>query len=338
MRRLAVLALLGLLLGSCASQRARVRIGVKPVAGQAIVVHMLKRMIEDHTQLRPTIVACADTYDCLQALAQKRLDLLVNHDVNGRFSAASAASDTDPLPPQLDLTWLDPFRFESGYLLVMPADRAVTLGITSIADLTKLQDGIRMAIPADYLRQARIGPYDLLRRYGLRLRGDLRIISEPEKRLSALFSGKVDVSVVRSDDGLIGAVPTIVLEDPLTFLPPSPAAVVARSTFLQAHPALPDLLRPLQKHLDQETVRQLSYQVQVEGWTPEIVAYRFLRKAELVSDRPTALSRQPEILIAVDTRDHFGVFAPLAVRAVREVYRGQPARLAVTGTLVRDVV
>ncbi|ETX00794.1 MAG: hypothetical protein ETSY2_38425, partial [Candidatus Entotheonella gemina] len=202
-----MLALLCLLLPACASQRARVRIGVKPVAGQAIVAHMLKRLIEDHTQLRPVMVACADTYDCLQALTQQRLDLLVDHDVDGRSAATSAMSDTSPLPSQLGLTWLDPFGFESGYLLVMPTDRAVALGISRIADLTMLQDGIRMAIPADYLRQARIGPYDLLRRYGLRLRGDLQMINEPEMRLSALLTGKVDVSVIRSDDGFIGAVP-----------------------------------------------------------------------------------------------------------------------------------
>ncbi len=333
-----MLALLCLLLPACASQRARVRIGVKPVAGQAIVAHMLKRLIEDHTQLRPVMVACADTYDCLQALTQQRLDLLVDHDVDGRSAATSAMSDTSPLPSQLGLTWLDPFGFESGYLLVMPTDRAVALGISRIADLTMLQDGIRMAIPADYLRQARIGPYDLLRRYGLRLRGDLQMINEPEMRLSALLTGKVDVSVIRSDDGFIGAVPITVLEDSLSFFPPSPASVVVRDAFLQAHPELPETLRPLQEHLAQETMRQLSYEVQVEGWTPEIVADRFLRRAQLVSDRPTAISRQPEILIAVDARDHFGVFAPLAVRAVREVFSGQPARLVATNTLVRDVV
>ena len=335
MRRWVGLALFCLVLTACGTQRARVRIGVQPFAGQAIVAQLLRRLIEDHTRLRPAMLPCADTYDCLQALNQQRLDLVVDHDADGRFSSTSVVSATSS---PLGLTRLDPFQFESGYLLVMPTDRAVALGISSIAELTTFKDGMRLAIPADYLRQARIGPYELMRRYGLRLRGDLQIISEPEKRLRTLFENQVDVSVIRSDAGLIGAVPITILEDPLGFFPPSHAAVIVRSAFLQTHPKLPETLMTLQTHLSQETIRQLSYEVQVEGRTPEIVAYRFLRKAQLISDRPTAISRQPEILIAVDPKDHFGIFAPLAVRAVREVYSERPARLVATETLVRDVV
>ena len=335
MRRWVGVALCCLFLTACGTTRARVRIGVQPFAGQAIMSQILRGLIEDHTRLRPVMLPCADTYDCLQAMNQQRLDLVVDHDVDGRFSNTAVVSGASPLP---SLTRLDSFQFESGYLLVMPTDRAVALGISSIAELTTLKDGMRLAIPADYLRQARIGPYELMRRYGLRLRGDLQIISEPEKRLRALFGGQVDVSVVRSDSGLIGAAPITVLEDPLGFFPPSQAAITVRSTFLQTHPKLPESLMTLQSHLAQATIRQLSYEVQVEGRTPEIVAHRFLRQAQLISDRPTSISRQPEILIAVHPQDHFGVFAPLAVRAVREVYRGQPARLAATETLVRDVV
>ncbi len=338
MRRWVGLGLLCLLLSACAPQQIRVRIGVQPFAEQAIVAQMLKRLLQDHTQLRPTIVACADTYNCVQALAQQRIDLLVDHDVDNRFADDSADSATSRLPAQLGLTWLDPFEFENGYLLVMPTDRAVALGIHSIADLTTLKSGIRFAVPADYLRQARIGPYDLLRRYGLRLRGELQMISEPDKRLTALLTGKVDVSVVRSGNGLIRTVPITILEDSLQFFPPSKSAVVMRSAFFQNYPTLRKTFKPLQEHLSQETMWQLSYEVQVEGWTPEIVADRFLRKVQLVSDRPSAVSRQPEILIAVDEKDHFGVFAPLAVRAVREVFPGQPARLEATSMLVRDVV
>ncbi len=338
MRRWIGLALLVLLLPMCTLQRARVRIGVQPFAGQAIVAQMLKRLLQDRTTFRPVMTACADTYDCLQALAQQRIDLFVDHDVSSEFVDDSAPSSMRRLPAQLDLTWLEPLGFESGYLLVMPTDRAVALGISSIADLTSLKSGMRIAIPADYIRQPRIGPYDLLRRYGLRLHGELQIISEPEKRLTALFTGKVDVSVIRSDDGLTNAVPITVLEDPLQFFPPSNAAVVMRSAFLQDHPVLQKTLMLLQGRLSQEMMRQLSYDMQVEGWTPEIVADRFLRKAQLVSNRPTAVSRQPEIRIAVDQEDHFGVLAPLAVRAVREVFPGQPARLVPTGSLVLDVV
>ena len=294
---------------------------------------MLKRLLQDHTKLRPTIVPCADPYDCGRALTQQRIDLVVDDRAD-----ASATSSLRRLQAQLGLTWLDPFGFKSGYLLVMPTDRAAALGISSIVDLTTLKSGVRIAVPADSLRQAGIGPYDLLRRYDLRLRGDLQVVSEPEKRLATLFAGKVDVSVVRSDDGLISAVPITVLEDPLQFFPPSQATVVVRSTFLKKHPILQKIFMPLQGHLSQETMQQLSYEVQIEGRTPEIVADRFLRQVKLVSDRPTAVSRQPEILIAVDERDHFGVLAPLAVRAVREVFTGQPARLVATDAPVRDVV
>lgn len=338
MKRWVGLILLCLLLSACAAQRARVRIGIQPFVGQAIVTHMLKRLLQDHTTLRPVIVACADTYDCLQALTQQRIDLVLDHDVSRQLANPATPPTISGLSAQLDLTWLASFRYDSGYALVMPTDRAVTLGISSIADLTTIKSGVRIAVPADYLRQARVGPYDLLRRYGLRLRDELQMISEPEKRLTALFAGKVDVSVIHRDSGLTRGVPITLLEDPLRFFPPAKAAIVVRSAFLQQHPALRNTFMPLQQHLSQEMVQQLSYNVQVEGWTPEIVADRFLRRAQLVSDRPTAVSRQPEILVAVDAHDRFGILAPLAVRAVREVFTGQPARLVPTHALVRDVI
>ncbi|MDH3602285.1 MAG: hypothetical protein OEU26_21945, partial [Candidatus Tectomicrobia bacterium] len=205
------------------------------------------------------------------------------------------------------------------------------------ADLATLAEGIRIAAPASYIRQPGDGLSALLHRHGLRLRGTVLVLDNAEERFRALSNRQADVIVVRRTNGFLRNLSLTFLKDTLTFFPPYEAAVVARTSVLETHPSLVKTLAVLHSQFSQEGMQQLNFEVEVEGWTPEVVAHQFLRGAQLITETRRAWSRKPEIVIAVDEADQFGPLTTDAIRAVRTVYPGYPVRLLPTAVPVREV-
>ncbi|MDH3600626.1 MAG: hypothetical protein OEU26_13410 [Candidatus Tectomicrobia bacterium] len=343
-RPILLLLAVSLLIPACTPGSGRVRLGAETSAEQAVLAQVAKQLIEDRTRLRVAIVPCGDTYDCGQAMMEQRIDLLIEYSgsayvYSGRAPATHSGTldDARRLHTPAGFTWLDALGFESGYRLVMPTDRAVALGMTSIADLATFAEGVRMAAPTSYIRRPGDGLSALLHRHGLRLRGTVLVLDNAEERLRVLRNGQADVIVVRSTNGFLRNLSLTSLKDTLGFFPPYEAAVVARTSVLETHPPLSKTLALLHDQFSREVMQQLNFEVEVEGWTPAVVAHQFLRDTELITETRRAWSRKPEIVIAVDEADQFGPLTPEAIRAVRTVYPGYPVRLLPTSVPVREV-
>src|SRR5581483_4379762 len=146
--------------------------------------------------------------------------------------------------------------FENAYALAMRRDRAESLGIRSIADLS--QHAPELRIGGDFEFFARSEWRDLRDRYALRFREQRQF--QPTFLYKAVASREVDVISAVSSDGRIRADDLVVLEDPLQVIPPYDA-IILLSPARAADPVLHRALGPLVGAIPIDVMRQANYMV-----------------------------------------------------------------------------
>jgi len=319
-------------------------IGAKDFAEQEILGEMLLQVLGSEFG-ESRVVPCVDTYECQRDLRHGGLDLMVEYSGTALQFMGGPPADRDhpiaqvrALYEPVGIRWLEPLGFDNGYRLLVPTDRALTLGLETIADLERVPgEGLRVACPGEFLRRPRDGLAAVLRRYGLRLAGEPVVIEEPAERFEALLSGRADVAVGYATDGAITGRGLTVLGDPLGFFPPYQASIVVRADALRTRPGLEERLDSLEGRLDTTTMRSLNYRAQVEGHEPREVAEAFLVEQRLVPRRPVRDDRAAELVVVVHEGDDLEPQSTRALATVRRVYTDHPVRRDETGDVAGAV-
>jgi osmoprotectant transport system permease protein len=154
---------------------------------------------------------------------------------------------------QQKVTLLGELGFENAYALVMPRQRAETLGIHSIADLASHASSLSMA--ADYEFFSRPEWAGLQQAYGLKFRAQRQM--QPDFMYAAVASGEVDVIAGYTSDGLIAKYDLVVLDDPRHAIPPYDA-IVLLAPKRAGDQALRDALAPLLGRIDIADMREAN--------------------------------------------------------------------------------
>nr|WP_042197430.1 glycine betaine ABC transporter substrate-binding protein [Kibdelosporangium sp. MJ126-NF4]CEL22950.1 L-proline glycine betaine binding ABC transporter protein ProX (TC 3.A.1.12.1) / Osmotic adaptation [Kibdelosporangium sp. MJ126-NF4]CTQ90089.1 L-proline glycine betaine binding ABC transporter protein ProX (TC 3.A.1.12.1) / Osmotic adaptation [Kibdelosporangium sp. MJ126-NF4] len=100
---------------------------------------------------------------------------------------------------------------------------------------------------------------------------------------TATSTGNCNFGEVFTTDGRILALNLVVLEDDKKFFPQYNAAPALRKDFHAAHPKVAEVLAPVVAKLDNDTMRRLNAEVDVDGRDPAIVARDWLASAGFVS-------------------------------------------------------
>jgi glycine betaine/choline ABC-type transport system substrate-binding protein len=329
---LAILAALFLLSG-CQVGGGPVQIGAKGFTEQHILAHAIADLARDEG-VRVRVVECGDTWGCHERLRQGQLDLMVeytgtvlsltgmtnggNHPEEGHLQRAYM----EYIYAQDGLQWIGELGFDNAYQVVLPTSRAAAMGLKSIADLTSLEDGVRVAAPPAYARRPVDGLHPLLRRYGLELADQPLLLEDPEARYQALFDGRADVAVAYATDGALEGRRLRVLGDPLDFFPPYRAGILARKDALERHPALKAVAERLEGQIDTATMRDLNARVQTRNQQPSRVAADFLRQSGLLPDAPIG-GRESALRLVHHPGDRLALERDEALKMVRDVFPGR---------------
>ena len=121
----------------------------------------------------------------------------------------------------------------------------------------------------------------LVEMYGLNFKGEPMKLNASLK-YQAIGRGDMDVTDAFATDGPIKQYNLKILEDDLGFFPPYHAAPIVRKEVLDKHPELKSVLNMLAGKLDDATMTELNYLVDVEGKAVEQVAKEFLTSLNLV--------------------------------------------------------
>lgn len=181
---------------------------------------------------------------------------------------------------QFGIVMLEPVGFQNTFAMAMTAERAAELGVTTLSelaaipDLTFIGDNTTFTRPDLYL--------GLGETYGIDMNSVNRVIVDTSFFYEALDQGAGDVTTLFSTDGRLKEYGFVILEDDKSFFPPYDAIYVVRGEILEQYPSILEALTPLLGTIDEATMTELNYKVEVEMQDPEDVAREYLESVGLI--------------------------------------------------------
>lgn len=321
------LCVLLFLLAACGRDGPGVRIGVKDFDEQRILGAMAATLLRDAGIPVERVIVCGDTYACQEAMIRGDLDLMVEYTGTGWLTRGRPAGhgrvdveSLDALYRPLGLRWMHPLGFDNSYAVAVRMDRAAADWLQRIEDLSGIPNGLRVACPEEYLRRPLDGLPALMRRFGLRLAAEPRIIPDPAERIQALLGGQVDVAILYGTDGAFLDSRIRVLEDTTDFFPPYDAAFLVRQGVVSERSRVPKTLERLAGRVDEDTMHRLNFAVSMEGRDPAVVAREFLQDEGLLVADTQRPVRAPGLLLGVYRPDRLTAFTAQAISALGDVY------------------
>ncbi|MGM3386142.1 glycine betaine ABC transporter substrate-binding protein [Stutzerimonas stutzeri] len=278
---------------SHAQEKPLIRIGAKVFSEQRILAQMTAQYLQSKGYRTRVVAGLGST---VARSAQENGELDLNWEYTGT-SLFAYNNQTEVLPPdeslarvrELDaakgLIWLEPSRFSNTYALAVPREVAERDGITTISDLARVVNDTDephlIAFDIEFANRPD-GLAPLVKRYDLQLtRNEVRQM-DPGLVYTALRNAQVYAGLVYTTDGRLDEFDLVLLEDDRQYFPDYTAAPVIRRDVLEANPELADLLAPLARLLDDDTMRSLNARVDIGHETPSAVAADFLRQHDLI--------------------------------------------------------
>ena len=211
------------------------------------------------------------------------VSLVAYNHVTEKLDSEQSFERVKELDGKKGLVWLHPSKFSNTYALALPENVAKEHPeINSISDLNKaLRD------PANKNALVSLDTEFANRSDGLIGMAELYDMDLTRKNIrqmdaglvyTSLKNGQVFAGLVYTTDGRLSAFNLKLLDDDKHYFPDYTAAPVVRKAYLDQHPDLADLLKPLADLFDDETMRQLNARVDVDHESPSKVAADFLRQ------------------------------------------------------------
>lgn len=214
------------------------------------------------------------------------VSLVAYNNITDKLDSQQSYDRVKEVDAKQGLVWLHPSKFSNTYALALPQKVAEAFpGINSISDLNKAMrepdnKNALVALDTEFANRSD-GLLGMVKLYDMDL--TRRNIRQMDAGLvyTALKNGQVFAGLVYTTDGRLSAFNLKLLEDDKHYFPDYTAAPVVRQAYLDQHPDLAGLLKPLADLFDDETMRQLNARVDVNHESPSKVAADFLRQHPL---------------------------------------------------------
>ena len=214
------------------------------------------------------------------------VSLVAYNHVTEKLDSQQSFDRVKELDAKKGLVWLHPSKFSNTYALALPENVAKQFpDVNSISDLNKVlrepdNQNELVALDTEFANRSD-GLLGMVKLYDMDL--TRRNIRQMDAGLvyTALKNGQVFAGLVYTTDGRLSAFNLKLLDDDLHYFPDYTAAPVVSKAYLDAHPDLEALLKPLAELFDDETMRQLNARVDVNHESPSTVAADFLRQHPL---------------------------------------------------------
>ena len=285
-----LLATLALAFTGCAKNDT-ITIGSKDFGENIVIGEMLAQLVEAHTDLKVNRkLNLGGTFVNFNAIKNNQIDIYPEYTGTGLSAHLKMDVINDPeesyrvvkdeFIKQFDIVWLGPFGFNNTYTLAVTPEVYETFGVETYSDLAPYASDLVFGAEHEFFDR-QDGFDGLVDLYGISFKGDPMKINASLK-YQAIGRGDMDVTNAFATDGPIRQYNLKILEDDLGFFPPYHAAPIVRKEVLDKHPELKDVLNMLEGKLDDATMTELNYLVDVEGKAVEQVATDFLKSLNLV--------------------------------------------------------
>lgn len=188
---------------------------------------------------------------------------------------------------QYHIHLLDKLGSENTYAIGVTQALAEKYNLETISDLTDVASELVFGAEHEFFSEEgdmKFGPFSNF--YGLNFK-DAKAIDLALK-YSAIESGNIDVVEVYSTDGMNKKVGLKILKDDRNYFPEYNDALLVKDDLFERYadvaPNLEDVLNMLGGKFTDESMTNLTYEVDVEGKTPEEVAKTFLEENNMLDE------------------------------------------------------
>lgn len=256
-----------------------------------ILINMYKLLIEeetDHTvQLKPGL---GKTSFVFSALENGNIDIYPEFTGTAisEFLKETAASTNreevyqqakEGMRKKFDMEMLQPMDYNNTYALAVPEQLAKESNLKSISDLKTIESKLKAGFTLEF-SDREDGYKGIQKLYGLNLPS--LITMEPKLRYGAMKNGEINLVDAYSTDSELQRYNLIVLEDDKNLFPPYQGAPLLRAETAEEYPEIVEALNKLAGKINDDEMRKMNYQVNVEGKTAEETAREYLIKAGLL--------------------------------------------------------
>ncbi len=212
--------------------------------------------------------------------------LIVFNKVEEKLEAKETYARVRQMDAARGLVWLDASGINNTYALAMPKERAAS-GVTTLSafaeQMRKAGADASHPFAVDMEFAARpdgLEPLKALYQLPFSRRDVIQL--DPGLVYTALKNNQVELGLVYATDGRVKGFDLVLLEDDQHFFPPYNAAPVVRKPVLDQHPELAGLLNALAARLDNDSMTEMNYKVDIGQQPVDKVAEDFLRGHGLI--------------------------------------------------------
>lgn len=256
-----------------------------------ILINMYKLLIENdtdlHVQLKPGLGKTSFVFNALKsgsidiypeftgtAIAEFLKEQAVNNNQEDVYQQAK-----DGMLEKFDMVMLQPMQYNNTYALAVSKQLAENYHLQTISDIKAIQDKIKAGFTLEF-NDREDGYVGIQKRYKI----DIASVTtmEPKLRYQAIQSGDIDLLDAYSTDSELRQYDLTVLQDDQQLFPPYQGAPLLRKETLAKYPELEKVLGKLANQITDDDMRDMNYQVNVEGKNIEDVARAYLEQAGLL--------------------------------------------------------
>ncbi|MGE7954188.1 osmoprotectant update ABC transporter permease/substrate-binding subunit OpuFB [Lysinibacillus xylanilyticus] len=256
-----------------------------------ILINMYKLLIENETdltvQLKPGLGKTSFVFNALKsgsidiypeftgtAISEFLKEEAINNNQEDVYHQAK-----EGMMNKFGMVMLSPMKYNNTYALAVSKEMAETYDLQSISDIKPIQETIKAGFTLEF-NDREDGYLGIQNRYDITLPNITTM--EPKLRYQAIETGNIDLLDAYSTDSEIRQYNLQVLVDDQQLFPPYQGAPLLRKETLDKYPEIETALNKLANRITDDEMREMNYQVNVEGKNVEDVAREYLMKAGLL--------------------------------------------------------
>lgn len=286
---LAIILLSAVLLSGCGTKKEKIVVGAKDYTEQDVLGNIVSVLLEKNTSLEIDYKHEMSSNVVFAAVQSGDVDLYVDYTgtIYGNYLQYSEMKKADEvynisvkeMAEKYSLSVLDPLGFNNTYCLAVMPDMAEKYNLKTYSDLAKVSSDFIFGGCFEILNR-NDGIPNLKKVYDMEFKKELSI--EGVMRYSAIENNETQITEAFSTDGMLLKYNLVVLEDDKNFFPPYQAVPIIRQDTAKQHPEILAELKKLAGFINDETMRELNYKVDVEKSNPKEVAETFLKESGLI--------------------------------------------------------
>lgn len=273
------------------SSEKKIVVASKPTAEQYILGEIISQLIENKTDIQVVrkFGIGGGTSNIHPAMLKGEIDIYPEYTGTAWLFVLKKPHINQPdslylalknaYAEQYNLNWICRLGFNNTFTLALPEDVAQSENITTFTELAAKSKQFTLGAEFDFFERED-GFKGLAKVYPFNFKSNVEL--DVNLKFQALENHTVDVINAFSTDSRIRQMNLRVLKDDRLFFPAYQAGIVIRSETQQNFPELTGLLEQLDGLIDDKTMLQLNYEVEIEKKSPDAVALDFLKLHELI--------------------------------------------------------